>query len=350
MVKILVVGAGVTGSLCAYLIRQRLPSKLQCQIIVWEKSRGIGGRMAASRNPSNMDSIAELGAQYITPQKQYKPLHFDFYQELDGILSPITQDIAGLINKQDQENLKSKTGLSAIAKHFFNKSFADIMCSQRLTELKLNDNNPSNWHAWEAFNENGNSDNFDAVILTMPVPQILEINQSNSFLNTSQSNLLSTAKYSSRYALGLFYSEKIEVPNYCARYVNSTDNKTIRYVSFDNIKREDNESVTSIVVHTSKEFGDENIDKHNDDVQKIVYGEFKKLYPNFPEPSYTKCHKWRYSQVTETVKECNGCMAINQKPLLVLAGDGFTHSNLGGCIESAKSATECFINWYNKVN
>lgn len=40
MSRVLVVGAGLTGSLCAYLLRREMPG--QVQIVVWDKARGPG--------------------------------------------------------------------------------------------------------------------------------------------------------------------------------------------------------------------------------------------------------------------------------------------------------------------
>lgn len=40
MARVLVVGAGLTGSLCAYLLRREMPSKVH--IVVWDKARGPG--------------------------------------------------------------------------------------------------------------------------------------------------------------------------------------------------------------------------------------------------------------------------------------------------------------------
>lgn len=39
MSRVLIVGAGLTGSLCACLLRREMPNKV---IVVWDKSRGAG--------------------------------------------------------------------------------------------------------------------------------------------------------------------------------------------------------------------------------------------------------------------------------------------------------------------
>ena len=71
--KILVVGAGITGALSSNLIRQTL--KGNATIEVWEKSRGVGGRMNSSRMNSDSKLSCDMGAQYITATKDYMYKH-----------------------------------------------------------------------------------------------------------------------------------------------------------------------------------------------------------------------------------------------------------------------------------
>lgn len=115
--------------------------------------------------------------------------------------------------------------------------------------------------------------------------------------------------YTSRYALGLFYNEKLAVDasESCINFVDG--NPAIRYWTLEDEKRrlgQANRSVdhaSSAVIHTSVSFGAENIDRNAKDVQemllKCVAGTCKSLQGK--EPAFVKCHKWRYSQVTSTV-------------------------------------------------
>ena len=70
--RVLVIGAGLTGSLTAALLRRKFKQKLH--ITVWEKSRGAGGRMATNRQPGIPSSV-DLGAQYISATTELLNLH-----------------------------------------------------------------------------------------------------------------------------------------------------------------------------------------------------------------------------------------------------------------------------------
>ncbi|TMS01434.1 Renalase [Larimichthys crocea] len=76
MSRVLIVGAGLTGSLCACLLRRELQDKVS--IAVWDKARGAGGRMSTSRPPDSSSHSADLGAQYITATSAYAQSHHSF--------------------------------------------------------------------------------------------------------------------------------------------------------------------------------------------------------------------------------------------------------------------------------
>lgn len=60
----------------------------------------------------------------------------------------------------------------------------------------------------------------------------------------------------------------------------------------------DSSDLPSIAVHTTKEFGKMHIDDSDmSSIQNVILRSLKKILPDYPEPSFIKFHKWRYSQV-----------------------------------------------------
>lgn len=117
---------------------------------------------------------------------------------------------------------------------------------------------------------------------------------------------LSQVSYTSRYALGLFYNEKLAVDptESCINFVDG--NPMIRYWTLEDEKRklgETNRSLdnnaSSAVVHTSVSFGAENIDRNAQEVQEILLKSVAETCKSLQgqNPAFVKCHKWRYSQV-----------------------------------------------------
>ncbi|XP_060716652.1 renalase isoform X4 [Tachysurus vachellii] len=274
MSRVLIVGAGLTGGVCACLLRRGTANPLH--IVVWDKARGAGGRMSTSRNPNNLFCTVDLGAQYITATPYYSKIHKSFYQELltHGVLKPLEATVEGMMAMEEgTEHYATPSGMSSIVKHYLKEAGAEVFFGHQITHIY----HRGLW--WEVHRKGGSPEQFDVVVLTMPVPQILQL----------QGDIGSLSEEFGR----------------------------------------------SVVVHTSVPFGLKHLEQAKEEVQAIILQELQMVLPGFPEPETIKCQKWRYSQVTRSVADCPGQMTLLAKPLLVCGGDGFTHSNFDGCIESA---------------
>lgn len=333
MSRVLIVGAGLTGSLCACLLRRELQNKVS--IAVWDKARGAGGRMTTSRPPDSSSHSADLGAQYITATSDYAQSHHSVYSELfsSGVLKPLDSLIEGLKQTDGSQDYMTPLGMCSIVKHFLSESGADLFFEHHVTSLYRRG------ASWEVQRTSGGSETFDVVVLTMPVPQILKLQGDlQDILSVQQKQQLDQVVYSSRFALALFFPPDVVFSfPWAARYV--TDNPCICYVAADSCKRNADTPGRgpSLVVHTSVPFGLEHLEKDKEDVEPIILQELYKLLPGLPQPISIKCQKWRYSQVLTSVPGCPGQMTVLDRPLLVCSGDAFSHSNFDGCVESALS-------------
>ncbi|KAI2658567.1 Renalase [Labeo rohita] len=170
MSRVLIVGAGLTGSLCACLLRRKLPKKVN--IVVWDKSRGAGGRMSTSRSSNDPSCTVDLGAQYITATPYYARIHSSFYEELlaQEILKPLVAPVEGMMLKEEGiVNYVTPHGVSSIVKHYLKESGAEVLYDRHVTHIHRKDAD------WEVCRKGGAPEQFDIVVLTMPVPQILQL-------------------------------------------------------------------------------------------------------------------------------------------------------------------------------
>ncbi|KAF1573759.1 UNVERIFIED_CONTAM: Renalase, partial [Eudyptes pachyrhynchus] len=291
--------------------------------------------MITASSPHNPRCTADLGAQYITCSPHYVKEHQNFYEELlaHGILKPLTSPIEGMKGKEGDCNFVAPQGFSSVIKYYLKKSGAEVSLKHCVTQIHLKDNK------WEVSTDTGSAEQFDLVILTMPAPQILELQGDIvNLISERQREQLKSVSYSSRYALGLFYEVgmKIGVPWSC-RYLSS--HPCICFISIDNKKRniESSECGPSVVIQTTVPFGVQHLEASEADVQKLMIQQLETILPGLPQPVATICHKWTYSQVTSSVSDRPGQMTLHLKPFLVCGGDGFTHSNFNGCISSALS-------------
>ncbi|XP_053441238.1 renalase isoform X1 [Nycticebus coucang] len=341
MARVLIVGAGLTGSLCAALLRRETSGPLH--LTVWDKAGDAGGRMTTASSPHNSQCTADLGAQYITCTPHYAKKHQSFYDELfaHGILKPLTSPIEGMVMKEGDCNFVAPQGVSSITKHYLKQSGAEVCFRQCVTQINLRSDK------WEVSREAGSPEQFDLVVLTMPVPQILQLQGDiANLISARQRQQLEAVSYSSRYALGLFYEAgmKIDVP-WAGQYI--TSNPCVRFVSIDNKKRniESSEIGPSLVIHTTVPFGVTYLEHSIEDVQELIFQQLENILPGLPQPIATKCQKWRYSQVTNAAANCPGQMTLHLKPFLVCGGDGFTQSNFDGCVTSALCVLEAVKNY-----
>ncbi|XP_041714476.1 renalase isoform X1 [Coregonus clupeaformis] len=191
MSRVLIVVAGLTGSLCACLLRREMPNKV---IVVWDKSQG-----------------AEL------------PAH--------GVLKPLVSSVEGEVMKEGgHKNYVTPTGVSSIVKHFLKQSGAEVFFDHHVTHIF------QKGASWEVCQKDTAPEQFDDVVLTMPVPQILQLQgDEDSLLEESQRQQLEAVSYSSRYTLGLFYKAQahIDVP-WAAKYVSN--NPCICFIAIDDKK------------------------------------------------------------------------------------------------------------------
>ncbi|XP_049810487.1 renalase-like [Schistocerca nitens] len=329
--KVLIVGSGITSAITCNYLRERCRSS--CRVIVWDKARGVGGRMSTSRSPTMDSCTADLGAQYITTVPENIEASKVVYSTCftKGLLQPLQSLIEGMHTfPKNTVHYVAPRGMNSLVKEFLTAD--EVQFNRLVTSITQNGNK------LDVETKDGYKDTFDVVVLTMPVPQILQLSgcvESVLSDDKEKREALSAVKYSSRYAVAYFYDKTLEfdVP-WSAKYV--VDDELLRYVAIDNKKR--NSSATSaIVFHTTVKFGEENIERDVADVQRDIEKHINTLFPTWPKPVSVKCQKWRYSQATAVYEGSPGCITLIQEPLLIAGGDGFTKSTFDGCITSAKA-------------
>jgi len=329
----------------------------------------------------------DLGAQCITATSIHKDTHQDYYRELvrAGLLKPLitstkTQLVdtitrteigerAKVVNGEKlgvsislddkfweqpvdphkpvtlvrSSNYVAPMGVESIVNYFWKKSGCVVKSFHPLEQLDMLN---KEWVAKTGIKE----EKYDCVVTTMPVPQLLgdspapEGIVSGNFLKIirKDENLfrkLKSVKFNTIFCLGLFFDTSLNSElgfNWKAKYFPM--DPVIRYISIDNLKRGDLMSPTSIAVQCQVSYSMANKHKSKEEMISPMMKHLNILLPNLPPPSYTLSHKWRYSQTSQPYPGEPGCVLLNHSPPLLGAGDSFTHSNMDGCILSARAA------------
>ncbi|XP_033738254.1 LOW QUALITY PROTEIN: renalase-like [Pecten maximus] len=342
MEKFVIVGAGMTGASSAALLRKILPVGTVVKIL--DKSRGTGGRMSTSRSSTGNSATVDLGAQYISINSHYAKVHQSIHEEL--ISQGLLKASSGVIEDDkfggdDIQQYITPAGVSSLVKYFVKQAGGEVAFEEHVTKVDVVGTKV------KLTTLKGEEELCDGVILTMPVPQILQLEGSIRHLIDSQPKVkenLEKVSYSMRFAVGLFYDAGVTLSYpWAAKYFK--DNPCVCYVAIDDKKRGiENSSVgSSAVVHTSVHFGMKHLEEDKEEVKNIIMKHVRELLPDLPEPSEVKGHKWRYSQVHKSYADEPGCVVLSHSPPIILAGDAFSHSNLDGCLTSALSARDAFV-------
>lgn len=336
--KVLLVGTGITSAVIASCLHTRLKNNIS--LVVWDKARGFGGRMSTIRSPYDFKCTGDLGAQYITLSQESFQQHKELYESLlsKKLLEPLCCKIEGIKDMpKGTQHFVAPDGMNSLVKYFFNNVPDIPICFEHCVSAVS-----SHDRKWRVVTKSGVHELFDIVILTMPIPQILQLTGAINILISRKEDIINDLKsvnYSSRYALVLFFnSAHAFETDWDAKYIQ--DDEIFRYVSLDNRKRNKPNLPLAAVFHTSVQYGFKNIERDLKDIQKELMSHVNKIFPNWPEPTYIKCHKWKYSQVLTAYKGQPGYLTLAENPLLIAGGDGFITSHINDCISSAIAVTD----------
>ena len=383
--RVLIIGAGITGSLIAAFLRRRLPFA-RIEITVVDKGRRAGGRMATSRRPDAFASEVDSGAQYLTQRTTVGPVG-DAWMSLlrAGAIAPLVGDILG-DTRPGAANFVAIRGMDSIPKTFLVEAQASVRPSTTVRRLMLaRAADAPRLQRWRAevdtrHDEGGTPSLYDAVFCTIPTPQLLALggDVASVLAEAQLDTSLRAVTYSSRYALILHFNladadaVRSALP-YVARYVadDLSGDGAAKFICFDSEKRtralaavrSDGHADTAalsptVIVHSSVDFGARLLEADpSADVAPLMLAQLLQLQPGLPSPAFVKCHRWRYSQVTRGFLKAPGAVAVPVRqaagvgehesqqqeigPALILAGDAFDgNSNFEGCARSAAIAVD----------
>ena len=295
---VIIVGAGLSGS---YLARK--VKKLGLNILIIEKSKGIGGRF--STKPVGR-GIADYGCQYLNPK---------------------TKELSELIQSLENKNLIKKSNIlhddeAFIAPYGMNKipQYLSLGVSTLLNQKVSSINKTSN--QWE-IKTNSFILKSKMLVLTMPINQVSELLKVSDLAIPD----LPTANYKSFYTITFQNMDAISskpvlkndfAPWICNNLLKGLSmNKNIFTI---NINEELSNTLLKIEDHTKHEL----IKRH------LKESGFK----NF---SFYNIHYWKYAF---TESQNNIANYFNENNMLAICGDSFSVGQADGAVVSAQKTFE----------
>jgi len=319
MSQIKIVGAGITGTLVAYFLRNKF--KLTTPITILEKSRNGYGRTNSwamprvsreeRKNYVNLGSV-DLGAQHISfetlsePQREIVNFwtHRGHLRKLDS--SEITNAPPKYISGTNYafEN----GGSMAVAALLDSIGNCDVLFGESVTKDLISSENNVQW------------------IVTAPTKQAVSlVPMVDSFCN------LEKVEYSARICLGIMAKTlpaAISTAGYY--YLNEPQMPNVRYIA---VTKTTDPDAHCICVHSSVPFGLKHADNDKNVAGKELLAEFENHYGPTDLVGDVVLHKWKYSQVYKSPYQSQNYINTDN---ITVTGDAFgPTANILGCITAA---------------
>lgn len=307
--SIAIIGTGIT----ALWIARCLQDEKRATPVLFEKSRGVGGRMATRRTDTGkFDGKFDHGAQFYSLKAPIRDLHARWGA---NALTRLWFD------RDKLPHFCSQNGMNGLAKDLAKD--LDIRFEQKVTGLTRDSG------GWKLVIENGEAQHFGQVILTAPLPQALELLQTNAIPFDPRLREVRYAK-----ALVALYEDVAGIETLLGESGYIENPSPVIFSIADQCKK--GLAVGRYVTITmTPDFSERYFDSTDMETLAAIEFELKKLDPRF---SYlkTQLKKWRYSHPLTTAE------ALFESPAsgLFLAGDAFGGPSLNGALRSANALME----------
>ncbi len=315
--SVVVVGAGAAGLTAARNLAA------SCDVVVVDKGRGVGGRLATRRIG---DATFDHGAQFITT---HTPEFAEIVAgwERAGVARPWFQGRIGphgLIDPDGHTRFRGVATMNAIAKHL--AEGLDVRVSSRVVALA-----PSG-SGWRLRLDDATELTADAVVLTAPVPQALALLAAGHVdVSAGDARALQAIRYEPCLAVlaSLDGASGLGVPGAVSRSGGPIDWMA------DN-SRKGVSTVPAVTIHASAEFSRAHMESSDD----LVIAELLRPAGLRAQPidGQVQVQRWRFARPTTIHPQ--RCLVVDGVAPLVFAGDAFGGAKVEGAVLSGTAAYE----------
>lgn len=316
MTRIAVIGGGIAG----IVIARRLGDS--AETTVFEKSRGVGGRIA-TRYAGEFEF--DHGAQFFTARA---PGFRRFLQPLidKGVVANWPARFVEI--ERDQVTSEREWGndlphyvgaprMNAIGK-FLSRGL-DIKLDTTIVSILREGGR------WTLIDDGNNAfEGYDWVVLTAPAPQTAILAADNPELKT----LCNERELLGCFSLMLGFEAPLELPWQAAMVRNSD----VSWVSV-NSSKPGRKSPFTLVVHSTNEWANAHIDEDADRVREHLLGEASMACgKDLRDGAYCQLHRWRYANIA---KQSGPTCFVDDETKLAACGDWFVHGRIEASFSSA---------------
>ena len=314
---VLIIGAGLAGLSAANDLIQA-----GYNVLVVDKGRGLGGRLAGRRIG---EATFDHGAQFMTAREaRFKGVVAEWMQA--GVAEEWYRSYPGQPNSHPR--YRGVPTMTAIAKHL-----AIDITVMRGTKV---DSISQQGNRWMAVLDNSETVIAKKLLITSPVPQTIELLATgNIVLPTDKQARLSRIQYEACIAVMAVLDgpTAIEAPG-----AISLEKGPISWLS-DNLQKGVSK-IPAVTIHGSAEFSAHQFERdHMEAGQRLI--DIATPFLGTAKVTEYQVHGWRYSK--PTVVDEAPCMLVSEAsdlPPLALAGDAFAGPRFEGAVQSGWAAAK----------
>ncbi|WP_169542867.1 NAD(P)/FAD-dependent oxidoreductase [Sneathiella aquimaris] len=331
MINIAIIGAGLSGLTAANMLKDRF------SITLFDKSRGVGGRLATRRShPYNFDH----GAQFFSPKTDdFKAFIAPMIQA--GVIEPWEARFAEIDGRKVTQQWQWDTqkphyvgvpGMNAIGKYL-----------AKGLEVKLNTPVKSikqigeNWHLDD---EHGNAlGAFDWVISTIPPKQAAQLVPANDPVQ----QILEATSMSGCFSVMLGFETPLPLAFDAALVVN----ENISWISANQTKP-GRENSYSLLVHSTNKWADAHLDDDREDALKYLCEHASEIVGHdLSKAVHKSIHGWRFANIEKQSGPSHFCDAQRK---IALCGDYFIQGRMEAAFTSGKQVAQTVLSAASQGN
>ena len=308
---ILIVGAGLAG-----LTAARVLVEAGRDVVVIDKGRGVGGRLANRRFAGR---CFDHGAQFLTVRDPAFRAMVEAW-EREGIATPWYESDTGHVR------YRGVPAMTAIAKRLGED--VDVRLGTQVASIQQED-------CWRVRSADGNEYAATALLLTPPVPQSLELlSQGKVMLDERVEARLARLTYEKCFAVmaALDEAPALREPGWFAPSTGS-----ISWIADNQAKGISD--LPAVTIHATAAFSEARWMMDREEAADLLIKEASEWLTS--RVIDRQIHRWRYSKPIQTADV--PAMQLSETPRLIIAGDAFGGPRVEGAALSGMAAADMLL-------
>ena len=313
---VLVIGAGMAGLMAAAELQ-----RAGRRVLVLDKGRGVGGRLASRRIDG---ATFDHGAQFITTRDPRFAAVLERGRQ-NGAMEEWCRGFTGATD--GHARWRGKPAMSAVAKHL--AAGLDLHLETPVAALRRDGDR------WRAETATGRTFTAGALVLTPPVPQSLALLDAGGFvLAPEMRTRLAAIEYERCLAVMALLDGPSRIPPPGGL---APADGPIAWIADNQLKGISAEP--AVTIHATHAFSLEHWDRDRQESGRALIGAAAEWLGAGIRTF--QVHGWRYSKPMRVDEE--PCVLLSQSPPLVLAGDAFAGPRVEGAALSGWAAAEAIL-------